>query len=70
MYDIFDAHCHIYPADIAPRAVAGVNAFYGGLPVKPRDGTVATLLRCTWQWEGMWLTASSADTNLISFITV
>ena len=45
MYDIFDAHCHIYPADIAPRAVAGVSTFYGGLPVKPRDGTVATLLR-------------------------
>ena len=44
MYNIFDAHCHIYPADIAPRAVAGVDAFYGGLPVKPRDGTVATLL--------------------------
>lgn len=45
MYNIFDAHCHIYPADIAPRAVAGVDTFYDGLPVKPRDGTVATLLK-------------------------
>lgn len=45
MYSIFDAHCHIYPADIAPRAVAGVKTFYGGLPVEPMDGTVATLLR-------------------------
>ena len=44
MYQIFDAHCHIYPLDIAPRAVAGVDAFYDGLPVKPRDGTAQTLL--------------------------
>ena len=44
MYKVFDAHCHIYPVDIAPRAVAGVDTFYGGLPVKPRDGTAATLL--------------------------
>ena len=44
MYQIFDAHCHIYPADIAPKAVSGVDSFYDGLPVKPRDGTVATLL--------------------------
>lgn len=45
MYKVFDAHCHIYPADIAPRAVAGVDTFYDGLPVKPRDGTVDTLVR-------------------------
>ncbi len=45
MYKIFDAHCHIYPADIAPRAVAGVDTFYDGLPVKPRDGTADTLIR-------------------------
>ena len=45
MYQIFDAHCHIYPADIASRAVAGVDTFYDGLPVKPRDGTVDTLLK-------------------------
>ncbi len=45
MYQVFDAHCHIYPADIASRAVAGVDTFYDGLPVKPRDGTVETLLK-------------------------
>lgn len=44
MFQIFDAHCHIYPADIALRAVAGVDMFYDGLPVKPLDGTVETLL--------------------------
>ena len=47
MYKIFDAHCHIYPADIAPRAVAGVDTFYEGLPVEPRDGTVDTLVEYT-----------------------
>ena len=45
MYKIFDAHCHIYPPDIASRAVAGVDSFYDGLPVKPRDGTARTLLQ-------------------------
>ena len=44
MYPIFDAHCHIYPDNLAPRAVGGIDAFYGGLPVKPLDGTVNTLL--------------------------
>ena len=44
MYNVFDAHCHIYPPDIAPRAVAGGDTFYDGLPVKPRDGTATTLI--------------------------
>ena len=44
MQRIFDSHCHIYPKDIALRAVEGVDAFYDGLPVQPRDGTVQTLL--------------------------
>lgn len=42
---IFDSHCHIYPEAIAPRAIRGVDAFYGGLPAEPMDGTVNTLLR-------------------------
>jgi hypothetical protein len=33
-------------------------------------GTLATLLRWTWQWEGMWLTASSAETKFKGFISI
>ena len=45
MYDIIDAHCHVYPDPIAPRAVAAVKRFYDDPPVDPLDGTADTLLR-------------------------
>lgn len=28
-FEVWDAHCHIYPEKIAERAVAGTDAFYG-----------------------------------------
>ncbi len=41
---IIDCHCHVYPAKIASKAIAGTDRFYGfracGL-----DGTVETLLK-------------------------
>ena len=37
-----DAHCHVYPAAIASKAVGGTDAFYGVTSVY--DGTVETLL--------------------------
>ncbi|MBO7449929.1 MAG: amidohydrolase [Clostridiales bacterium] len=45
MYKIFDAHCHIYPEMIAPKAVEGIDHFYGDLPFDPYSGTTATLLK-------------------------
>ena len=45
MYRIFDAHCHIYPETIAPKAVEGIDRFYDHLPFRPYDGTTGTLLR-------------------------
>ena len=45
MYRIFDAHCHIYPEQIALKAVEGINQFYENLPFDPYDGTTRTLLR-------------------------
>ena len=45
MYRIFDAHCHIYPDAIAPKAVRGIDRFYDHLPFEPYDGTTGTLLR-------------------------
>ena len=39
---VIDAHCHVYPATIAAKAVAGTDAFYGVKSVY--DGTVETLL--------------------------
>lgn len=45
MYRIFDAHCHIYPEQIALKAVEGINQFYENLPFDPYDGTTGTLLR-------------------------
>lgn len=45
MYNIFDAHCHIYPTDLAPRAVEGIDQFYDGLRVKHCDGTTSALLK-------------------------
>ena len=45
MYRIFDAHCHIYPEAIAPKAVEGIDRFYDHLPFRPYDGTTGTLLR-------------------------
>ena len=45
MQRIIDAHCHIYPDAIAPKAVRAVDNFYGGLPAVPLDGTVDTLVR-------------------------
>ncbi len=43
MYQIIDAHCHIYPEAIARKAAANTGNFYGGLP-STCDGTVAALL--------------------------
>ena len=45
MYRIFDAHCHIYPDAIAPKAVEGIDRFYGGIRFQHYDGTTETLLR-------------------------
>ena len=42
---IIDAHCHIYPDGIAPKAVHAIDKFYQGLPADPCVGTVETLLR-------------------------
>jgi len=47
MQKIIDAHCHIYPAKIAERAVEGIKDFYGldeSLGMGGLDGTVETLL--------------------------
>lgn len=41
---VTDCHCHIYPAKIAERAVAGVGQFYGREMHAP-DGTADGLLR-------------------------
>ena len=49
---LYDSHCHIYPDMIAPRAVASIDQFYEGLPVKSQDGTTATLLK-TGREEGI-----------------
>lgn len=43
MYQIIDAHCHIYPEAIARKAAANTGRFYDGLP-STCDGTVQTLL--------------------------
>ena len=43
MYQIIDAHCHIYPDAIARKAAASTGNFYDGLPATC-DGTVDTLL--------------------------
>lgn len=45
MYRIFDAHCHIYPDQIAQKAVEGIDRFYEHLPFHPYDGTTGTLRR-------------------------
>ena len=44
-YRMFDAHCHIYPDAIAPKAVEGIDQFYEHLPFEPYDGTTGTLYR-------------------------
>ena len=41
-YKVMDAHCHVYPAAIAHKAVGGTDAFYGVTSVY--DGTVEILL--------------------------
>ncbi len=41
-FEVIDAHCHIYPARIAARAVAGTDGFYGLHSV--HTGTVENLL--------------------------
>ncbi len=41
-YELFDAHCHIYPERIAARAVNATNAFYGLSSFG--EGTVSHLL--------------------------
>lgn len=45
MQHIIDAHCHIYPNGIAPKAVRAIDSFYGGLPADHYDGTVDTLVK-------------------------
>ena len=40
---IIDAHCHIYPDQIAERAMHAIDKFYEGLPADPCVGTVETL---------------------------
>lgn len=44
MYNIIDAHCHIYPDGLAPKAIQAIDRFYDGLPGETLDGTVDTLL--------------------------
>ena len=39
-----DSHCHIYPDEIARKAVKAVDSFYDGLPADHYDGTVSALL--------------------------
>ena len=41
---IIDSHCHIYPKQIALKAVENVDRFYDGLPGAHLDGTPETLL--------------------------
>ena len=45
MYNIYDAHCHIYPETISLKAVAAVDTFYDHLPAEHYDGTTATLVK-------------------------
>lgn len=40
---VFDAHCHIYPDKIAPRAIEGIKDFYD-LSTDTLDGTVEGLI--------------------------
>lgn len=42
-YKVMDAHCHVYPAAIAAKAVGGTDAFYG--VTSAHDGTVETLIQ-------------------------
>ena len=42
MYEIFDAHAHIYPDNIAPKAANAIANFYG--VEMGQDGTVDCLL--------------------------
>lgn len=44
MQRIIDAHCHIYPAAIALKAVQAVNRFYDRLPFDHYDGTADMLV--------------------------
>ena len=43
MQKIINAHCHIYPDDVAAKAVKGISDFYG--VEVPFDGTSADLIR-------------------------
>jgi predicted TIM-barrel fold metal-dependent hydrolase len=46
MQRLIDSHCHIYPENIARKAVSSIDRFYDGLPVgKVHDGTVGCLVR-------------------------
>ena len=45
MYKIVDSHCHIYPNQIALKAVDAVDAFYDHLPSYHHDGTADTLIK-------------------------
>ena len=45
MRKIIDAHCHIYPDAIAPKAVNAIDTFYGGLPSKHFEGRSEELVK-------------------------
>ena len=42
---MIDSHCHIYPDEVAKKAVESIETFYGQLPEKHPDGSVRTLIR-------------------------
>ena len=42
---VIDSHCHIYPDEVAAKAVASIETFYGELPERHPDGSVRTLIR-------------------------
>ena len=41
---VIDAHCHIYPANIAAKAIAGTAVFYNA-ELNEQDGSVETVIR-------------------------
>lgn len=45
MQRIIDSHCHIYPDNIALKAVHSIDRFYDGLPCEHHDGTCECLVR-------------------------
>ncbi len=45
MRKIIDAHCHIYPDAIAPKAVSAIDTFYDGLPSRHYEGRSEDLIK-------------------------